>query len=387
MIYKLKSLIRALIDGMTACPTVQLDEDGFLCIEISAFIVFTVDDRTVDDVNCSEAMETAIEDGRLQGSLVYVGSNASVLFFFGEELPPDFLAPSNETNSTAEPGSDDSTTMDPTSDATTVSPSQQSSARQSSAPSAAPSLTSGPEEPTQTPEGSSSCVDTSTLCADWAAREPSECERNRDYMALTCPKSCDACDEQTQSPSAGNETGTMSPSPTASPSSSDSTNTSDFFPTSSPSNFTDEDTPAPSSNFTDDDTPAPSSSSSLSCSDSREECPKWAEAGECTGNPGFMLKNCQKACGECDGADGEAVCDDDREECPAWADVGECENNPKFMLENCKKTCGQCQSNDDAGTTCQDVRDECPEWADVGECENNPKFMLENCQQSCGACP
>jgi hypothetical protein len=35
------------------------------------------------------------------------------------------------------------------------------------------------------------------------------------------------------------------------------------------------------------------------CSDSYDECSKWAANGECTINPGFMLYKCAKSCKSC----------------------------------------------------------------------------------------
>lgn len=40
---------------------------------------------------------------------------------------------------------------------------------------------------------------------------------------------------------------------------------------------------------------------SSGCSDSHENCRDWAEIGECTKNPGYMLKTCAQSCHGCDG--------------------------------------------------------------------------------------
>lgn len=35
------------------------------------------------------------------------------------------------------------------------------------------------------------------------------------------------------------------------------------------------------------------------CEDSHENCERWADAGECDKNPGFMKNSCQKSCNSC----------------------------------------------------------------------------------------
>ena len=40
--------------------------------------------------------------------------------------------------------------------------------------------------------------------------------------------------------------------------------------------------------------------SSVDCLDYSPECPKWADGGECTSNPAYMIENCQKTCGFCE---------------------------------------------------------------------------------------
>lgn len=350
----------------TDCPTVQMVEDGYLCIEISTTIDLITDDESEAEIY-ADAMVTAVEDGRLSESLLDIGSNISIIFYI-EEIPPDFMPDSNETNSTSAPGTD-----------STSRPSDQSGGNESTAPTSAPSNftapTSAPNNSTggDPDESDPNCVDTTEFCSEWAAREPSECERNPDYMAATCPKSCDVCGDVTESP--GNETATDSPSPTPSPSSGGTNNETDTNPTQSPSTDDDDDD--------DDSTEAPSSSAP--CSDDRDQCPAWAAAGECTNNPKFMLKSCKQSCGEC-GTDGdETPCDDVKEECQVWADAGECENNPSYMLVSCKKSCDKCEAPDE-DDVCKDSRDECRAWSEVGECENNPAFMYQNCKLSCEAC-
>lgn len=41
------------------------------------------------------------------------------------------------------------------------------------------------------------------------------------------------------------------------------------------------------------------------CKDEDAGCPRWAEDGECKGNPGFMLRVCAGSCNSCDSRDRE----------------------------------------------------------------------------------
>ena len=36
-----------------------------------------------------------------------------------------------------------------------------------------------------------------------------------------------------------------------------------------------------------------------SCVDGNKSCPSWAQKGECSKNPGYMLVNCKKSCNQC----------------------------------------------------------------------------------------
>ena len=37
----------------------------------------------------------------------------------------------------------------------------------------------------------------------------------------------------------------------------------------------------------------------VTCEDQHEKCQMWADVGECTANPSYMNKNCQRACELC----------------------------------------------------------------------------------------
>jgi len=127
------------------------------------------------------------------------------------------------------------------------------------------------------------------------------------------------------------------------------------------------------------------------CSDDNTRCPGWAQRGECSKNPDYMLKNCKKSCDQC-----ETSCVDGNKSCPNWAQKGECSKNPGYMLVNCKKSCNQCSSGPTTtkrpttttrpDSDCTDNNNSCASWASSGECSKNPDYMLVNCKKSCGQC-
>jgi len=70
------------------------------------------------------------------------------------------------------------------------------------------------------------------------------------------------------------------------------------------------------------------------CGDKHNKCEYWAGIGECTKNPGWMLKNCKTSCSDCN-------CADKHNRCAEWAQRGECRKNPGWMLFNCGKSCSR----------------------------------------------
>lgn len=80
-----------------------------------------------------------------------------------------------------------------------------------------------------------------------------------------------------------------------------------------------------------------------------------------------------------DGSDDEDSCRDTNQWCSAWADRGECSRNPGYMLANCCDSCGA------ESSTCQNSHSSCDDWAARGECSANPAYMLTNCCSSCNA--
>jgi len=117
-------------------------------------------------------------------------------------------------------------------------------------------------------------------------------------------------------------------------------------------------------------------------------------------------------------------CLDKNEECPTWAELGECETNPRFMLQYCQTSCDACISSDDVGVDqsygsakqneikkvinqyhqyfanevlikgeysmvrkdCKNHHQSCAYWVTAGECERNLAYMTENCPLACRTC-
>ena len=112
------------------------------------------------------------------------------------------------------------------------------------------------------------------------------------------------------------------------------------------------------------------------CVDTHNDCPGWANAGQCHENPGFTLKTCPSSCEVCQAT----VCEDkNATQCAIWGET-ECANNPGAVMRDCPKTCGVCQ------TMCADKEEACADWAAKGEGEKNAASMLSLCPQSCGTC-
>ncbi|CAH1802796.1 unnamed protein product, partial [Owenia fusiformis] len=112
------------------------------------------------------------------------------------------------------------------------------------------------------------------------------------------------------------------------------------------------------------------------CVDNNAHCPSWAQNGECSSNPGYMLVNCKRSCNSCGG-----TCVDNDANCQSWARNGECQSNPGYMLVNCKLSCNSCGSSN-----CIDANMNCSSWSRAGECQRNPGYMHQSCRKSCNIC-
>ncbi|XP_052783984.1 zinc metalloproteinase nas-15-like isoform X2 [Mya arenaria] len=187
-------------------------------------------------------------------------------------------------------------------------------------------------------------------CHKWAAE--GECQMNPAWMPENCKKSCHMCGEQTPI-------------------------------------FTTTETPKPGDCENFHNTP---------------ECEGWAETGECSANPDWMIPNCRRACNKCDEG-GQQECKNtwDDDQCSAWARDKECIKNSVWMNTNCHRSCTGCGggSTEAPRPTQSPVRttttssgdcvnnhrsdEECVTWAQYGHCDINP-WMKIHCAKSCKTC-
>ena len=131
-----------------------------------------------------------------------------------------------------------------------------------------------------------------------------------------------------------------------------------------------------------------------SCSDANEDCPGWADLGECKKNPDFMRAQCRLSCKVCELPANATLpkrtgCQDDEDfGCAEKAAAGGCDDDKAQMLINCPKSCKVCSFLKiiDEAFGCGDKHDNCQMWAKSGECKANPGFMSEQCTVSCDTC-
>ncbi|EOD28154.1 hypothetical protein EMIHUDRAFT_235093 [Emiliania huxleyi CCMP1516] len=102
-----------------------------------------------------------------------------------------------------------------------------------------------------------------------------------------------------------------------------------------------------------------------------DSCTVWADAGECSSNPTFMLQNCAAAC-EVAGREKREL-----EECAGLIAGAGCRSEP--VLARCGSACFL---NFSASWT-PDREGNCWYWATDGECDANPAWMESSCPRSC----
>ena len=92
--------------------------------------------------------------------------------------------------------------------------------------------------------------------------------------------------------------------------------------------------------------------------DNNQYCASWAQRGECSRNSAYMLPNCALSCslvgndsnnnnnsnGYNDSNNNSNLVDNNQY-CAAWAERGECSLNPAYMLPNCALSCSQVDNN------------------------------------------
>jgi hypothetical protein len=143
-------------------------------------------------------------------------------------------------------------------------------------------------------------------------------------------------------------------------------------------------------------------------------CDKWAEAGECDRNPVFMHRQCQLACGLCQGLDpallslsrsgvpsqstppprqAEPFTAQPRDVAGQRAVGGSGGSVPTALGAASPQPVAGARPADTlgggrhtAGGACVDGDELCSVWFQAGECRLNPSFMTVNCRKSCGEC-
>ena len=87
------------------------------------------------------------------------------------------------------------------------------------------------------------------------------------------------------------------------------------------------------------------------CSDVTPKCVAWASSGECTRNANYMRESCTASCGACEKVatprptlpqTSAKPCVDSEPGCVEWAASGECSRNPGYMVRTCKSSCDKC---------------------------------------------
>lgn len=106
-----------------------------------------------------------------------------------------------------------------------------------------------------------------------------------------------------------------------------------------------------------------------------DECVLWAQQGECTKNPEYMLANCLQACND-------HPLDDkgEPEQCAGWAAQGECTRNPKYMMHECPKSCSEQRSKMHDGAL--DERADCLDVAKTAAQCASPT-VRKSCEGTC----
>ena len=112
------------------------------------------------------------------------------------------------------------------------------------------------------------------------------------------------------------------------------------------------------------------SCSSVSSKES-PKCREWADAGECSRNAAFMLKDTLWGMMPC------AILEETWNISPPGAGVTRIRESdlPHRPVEECGNFCPSEKGE----------MEECEQWARAGECDRNPEFMLKKCASSCGS--
>jgi len=142
-------------------------------------------------------------------------------------------------------------------------------------------------------------------------------------------------------------------------------------------------------------TPAPTRSTTMAsmCENKNQYCARWANAGYCTGQyETYMMTNCQLSCNYCSMTTTTTTtmptppmpnCQDNSRYCAYWAEQGECTRNPSYMQRNCQRACNFCE---DETSDCRDMNDNCPSWTRYCTNDIYKDYLERNCMRSCNIC-
>ena len=146
----------------------------------------------------------------------------------------------------------------------------------------------------------------------------------------------------------------------------------------------------------------------MSCQDTHGHCAFWAQKGECTANPGYMLIHCAKSCNECSPSkksfkpDRKYTVKSEKDHLIKLSTtIGEKQEangsdelftllkirESLLYMENYVKTDKPThRMSANSIESCKNKNALCSFWAFLGECENNMAFMTTNCGPACQSC-
>ena len=134
------------------------------------------------------------------------------------------------------------------------------------------------------------CRDAENACGGWA--DAGECQRNPNFMNVSCKRSCGICSSILGGGAFGISGGG-----------------------------------------------AAASGQRKSCDDKSSFCGQWAAVGECDSNPTYMRSQCPVTCHLCQSA---ACHDIDEASCATQARRGLCRSEPERMYDQCRWSCKWC---------------------------------------------
>mmetsp|Transcript_12318 Transcript_12318/g.16210 ORF Transcript_12318/g.16210 Transcript_12318/m.16210 type:complete len:195 (-) Transcript_12318:222-806(-) len=127
---------------------------------------------------------------------------------------------------------------------------------------------------------------------------------------------------------------------------------------------------------------------STSCLNQNPKCDSWANTGECSNNPSYMLVNCPSSCDSCIDLHSGAT--------QRIPETGEADlvmqkllQTQAYVMEEFLLTTTSRQhyhTNRAFLRDCQNKHDLCTFWAVHGKCENDKSWMNENCSAACHSC-